>query len=120
MGLGGTCVIHPDLGGHHLCVFLTDCAGHPPQTIILNVTSWHRWKDQTLILQPGDHAFITRKSVIAYENACLLREWQVESVLREGISQPSASEELLLKIADGLTKSPFTPNKVKAFYQQYF
>ena len=120
MDLAGTGVIHPDFGGYHLCLFPTDYAGNPPQTIILNVTSLRHWKDQTLILQPGDHSFIVQKSVIAYENACLLREWQVERVLKEGIAQPPASTELLLRITEGLTKSPFTPNKVKAFYQKYF
>ena len=120
MDLAGTCVIHPDHGGHHLCLFPTDYAGNPPRTIILNATSWSHWKDQTLILQPGDHSFIVQKSVIAYDYACLLREWHVERILKEGTAQPPASTELLLRITDGLTKSPFTPNKVKAFYEKYF
>ena len=97
-----------------------DLAGGYKHLRTAGITSLRHWKDQTLILQPGDHSFIVQQSVIAYENACLLREWQVERVLKEGIAQPPASTELLLRITDGLTKSPFTPNKVKAFYQKYF
>ena len=80
MGLAGVCVIHPDFGGEHLCIFLTDYADYGKNqlvAVIVNVTSWREHKDQTLILQPGDHDFITKKSVIAYDNACLLQEWQV-------------------------------------------
>ncbi len=122
MGLAGVCVIHPDFGGEHLCIFLTDYADYGKNqlvAVIVNITSWREHKDQTLILQPGDHDFITKKSVIAYDNACLLQEWQVEFVLSKGKQQPPASKELLRRIGDGLLRSPFTPRDVRDFYEQY-
>ena len=93
MSLAGTCVVHPDFGGEHLCIFVTDYANYRDseiEAVIVNITSWHQRKDQTLILMPGDHDFITRKSV-----------------------------NLLLRIGNGLLRSPFTPDYVKDFYLQY-
>jgi hypothetical protein len=122
MSLAGTCVVHPDFGGTHLCIFVTDYANYRDseiEAVIVNITSWHQRKDQTLILMPGDHDFITRKSVVAYRSACLLKEWQVNHVLLSGKEQPPASRNLLLKIGNGLLKSPFTPEDVKQFYFQY-
>ncbi|MXZ08285.1 MAG: hypothetical protein F4Y79_02470 [Gemmatimonadetes bacterium] len=122
MGLAGTCVICPDWGGEHLCIFLTDFVNdkrREPKTIIVNVTSWTARKEQTLILYPGEHPFIIKKSVITYDNALLLAEWQVEHLLSNGKKQPAVSEELLRKIGGGLLRSPFTSTDVRDFYEQY-
>ena len=119
MPLAGRCVLIDDSGGHHLYLFLIECVGNPPQTILLNITSWYPGIDETCVLQPNDHPFIRTKSVIAYEYADILEEWRANILLRDGIFQPPIAPTLLLKIRQGLCESDQTPEEVKEFYQRY-
>lgn len=55
MSLAGECYLFEDGGGYHLHIFLSDYSGDPPQTIIVNITSWRENSDETCIIQPGEH-----------------------------------------------------------------
>lgn len=46
----GDCFVRPDFGGQHLNIVLTDFKGDPPAIILINLTSWKPYKDQTVIL----------------------------------------------------------------------
>ena len=111
----GDCFILPDSGGEHLCIVLTDYKGDPPSIILVNITSWKRHKDQTVIIETGEHAFVIKKSVVAYDMAVVLEEWRIERLLRLAKMQPRASADLLKKIRDGLLTSPRVPGKVVDF-----
>ncbi len=119
MLLAGRCVWLDDRGGGHLYLFITECVGNPSQTIMVNVTSWRRGLDETCILSPNDHPNISKKSIIYYEDARLIDEWRIEPILRNGDNAPSISQELLVKIQQGLCQSAETPPTVKDFYQKH-
>lgn len=119
MSLAGQCYLFEDMGSWHLNIFLTDYAGELQETIIVNVTSWHRKKDETCVVLPGEHSFITKKSIIFYKNATLLKERNAEYIITNGIHQNPISDALLNKICLGLCQSKETPPAVKEFYQKY-
>ncbi len=119
MLLAGRCVWLDDRGGGHLYLFLTECEGNPPQTIMVNVTSWRRGLDETCILSPNDHPNISKKSIIYYEDACLIEEWRSKIILRDCNNALPISQELLVKIQQGLCQSDETPPTVKDFYQRH-
>ena len=113
----GDCFILPDMGGQHLCVVLTEFKGDPPAIILVNITSWKPYKDQTVVINVGDHPFIRAKSVVAYERAAILEEWRIELLLRMAKMQPSASADLLNRVKEGLAASPHVPAKIVEFLE---
>jgi hypothetical protein len=55
-----------DLDGH-LCVILSDPTRDPNNVLIVAVTTWENYKDDSCMLDTGDHPFITHLSCIAYD-----------------------------------------------------
>lgn len=53
----------------------------------MNVTSWRFDCDETLILQPGDHPFITKKSIVHFDDAQFIPLARVEQLLTMGSSK---------------------------------
>lgn len=119
MAFAGKCVLLDDSGSSHLWIVITDGAGTPPQIIMVNVSSWRFGIDDTCVLQPNDHPFMIRKSVVLYQHACLFAERMVPTILRNGIYQPDISSDVLQRICRGLCESPNTPKKIKDFYERY-
>jgi hypothetical protein len=79
--------------------------------ILVSVTTLRSWRDQTMILQPGDHPYVRHPSVIFYKfamesNAGTLQQW-----IDTGRADPQAacSAELLKLIQQGITASKSTP-----------
>lgn len=110
----------------HLFVALTDpvsVAGYPsPGVLLVNLSSIYEGRDVdgACILQPGDHARITRPSYVVYEvaridHADALME-DVESGRTE-ILEPVASH-VLDRICAGLEASPNTPDEIIGFYRE--
>jgi hypothetical protein len=50
----------------HLWIVVSDPGADSENVLICNITTWTATKDQSCILQPGDHPFITHKSCINY------------------------------------------------------
>ena len=119
MSLAGECYLFEDGGGYHLHIFLTDYLGDPPQAIIVNITSWRKNSDETCIIQPGEHPFIRKKSVVLYGKASIIKESNVEYIKRQGKQQETISNELLYRMHAGLCKSKRTSKIVKEFYQKH-
>ena len=119
MSLAGECYLFEDGGGYHLHIFLSDYSGDPPQTIIVNITSWRENSDETCIIQPGEHPFIRKKSVVLYGKASIIKVSNVEYLKRQGKQQETISNKLLSKMCAGLCKSKRTSKRVKEFYRKY-
>jgi hypothetical protein len=102
----------------HLWIVLTP-AREDGKAVCVNVTSWKFECDQTVILGPGDHAFITKKSVIHFEDARFVQMEHVERLLTGGTDQfvcrrnYCCTHVLMDRIKDGLLKSKRTPNGIK-------
>ena len=119
MLLAGQCLWMDDWGGGHLYFFLTEVFGNPPHTIMMNVTSWRKGSDETCILFLGDHPNINKKSIIYYGRAELIGEEAAKVILRNSPKASPLSQEILVKIQQGLCQSDETPPTVKDFYQKY-
>jgi len=68
---------------------------------------------------PGDHSFLTKKSVIHYEDARFISLDRVEQLLASGTNQFVCKQQfcctyaLMERLRQGLLKSKRTPNGVK-------
>ncbi len=92
----------------HLWVILSDPDQHPQEVLAVFMTTADRRRDQTCILEPGDHPAITRKTCIAYGVATV---WTKASFLRaiqdDDIRMKEAvSDEVLEKIRKLAAFSP--------------
>lgn len=87
--------------------------------VCVNVTSRKPHSDATVVLQHGDHSFVTHESVINYQDAREMPINLVEQALATRTSQfvcvphDPCSPELLARIRDGLVKSKLTPKGIK-------
>ena len=67
---------------NHLWMVLSDPAQNDKEVLIVHFATWKRWWDQACIINVGEHSFITRKTIVAYEEgrvppfSLLLRLWQ--------------------------------------------
>lgn len=83
----------------------------PGIAVCVNVSSRKPHSDTTVILQRGDHSFVTHESVINYQDAREMPINLVEQALTARTSQfvcvphDPCSPELLGRIRDGLAKS---------------
>lgn len=104
----------------HLWIVLT-----PPRedgtAVCVNVTSWKFDRDDTVILEPGDHPFITKKSVVHYEDARFMNlEW-IEQLIAKRPNRFVCEQHhhctrvLMERLREGLLKSKRTPNGVKDY-----
>lgn len=100
---------------NHLHVIITDPQDDVSQAVaVVNVTGHHPNKDQTCVIEVGDHPWIIKKSVVAYKFAFILRLAEQEDFVRQSTKQRDVSPELLAKIQEG-TDSDYTEKKVQTF-----
>lgn len=110
----------PRVPTRHLWIVLTEPSSDADQMVIVNVTSLRKGADTTVVLQPGDHPFIVKPSVIYYAGARVVHVKNVEKGFAAGICVPddSCSPDLMARIQEGLLRSRFTPGAVAAFYRK--
>lgn len=103
----------------HLWFVLTEPYGNPPEVVIVNMTSLREDSDKTIILNQNDHTLISHPSSISYYYARLAKVQDIEKVINMGSlsKKKSCSQELLMKIRQGLIDSPDTPGDIKKFSQ---
>lgn len=133
MGIAGTCVRAQDEIGirKHLIIFVSDfipvVRGDKTEhfAIAVNLTTLKNRsgkksrQDTTTILKPGDHSFITRDSVIAYEYARIVSKSEALNMLKSGDKQEDLSDDVLASIVAGLQKSKYTRFEVRDFYNRH-
>jgi len=89
------------------------------KAICVNVTTKQSYSDPTLILQPGEHPFINRESVVYYAGAAWLDMAALNVAIAVGLGnlpchqRESCAPEMLKKIRCGLLRSPFTKRDIK-------
>src|SRR5438132_12029011 len=99
----------------HLYIVLPRVSGDD-EIVVANVTSdGDNIKDRTCVLQPGDHPFVKRQSVIFYQRAKIITAKTLNGWIGRGMVEPkdSASNPLMDRIRQGALDSPFTPNVAK-------
>ncbi|MYB58026.1 MAG: hypothetical protein F4X51_16675 [Gemmatimonadetes bacterium] len=133
MGIAGRCVLTQDEIGirKHLIIFVSDfipvVRGEKTEhfAIAVNLTTLKKRpgkksrQDTTTILKSGDHPFITRDSIIAYEYARIVSKSEALNMLKSGDKREDLSESVLARIVAGLQKSKYTRFEVRDFYNRY-
>jgi hypothetical protein len=101
----------------HLWIVVTEPYGKPSEVVIVNLTTRRDGSDLTVILKPGDRAFIKHETVVNYSDARIVQAGALLSflALQRDARNDDCSGELLARIKQGLLDSPFTPNKVKTY-----
>jgi hypothetical protein len=104
----------------HLWIVLTP-EREDGTALCVNVTSWKFDRDETVILQPGDHPFITKKSVVHYEDAQFMPLARVEQLLAMRSTKIVCEQKhcctykLIERLREGLLKSKRTAKGIKEY-----
>ncbi|MGH7459462.1 MAG: hypothetical protein ACREMA_00345 [Longimicrobiales bacterium] len=95
----------------HLWIVLTEPFDDPQTIIIVNFTTNRAGADQTVVLETGDHPFISHSTVVSYADAKLIKVATLQALVSAGLStfHSDCSEELLQLLREGLLRSSFTP-----------
>lgn len=108
----------PGGGTPHLWIAVTDPLGNPPKTVLVNFTTLRAdTADTTVILEPEEHPYLSRRSVVYYQDADIRPAEPFYEASRHSSypAFPDCPEATLQRIQDGILDSPFTPNKVKRY-----
>lgn len=105
----------------HLWVLATRPHPETGEAILVNVTTLRPHSDTTTILNPGDHPFVKKPSVVFYADARIVDTSLVDNGLRRGQFRPHDRfrPEVLARVQAGLAASPFTPKKIKAAHAAF-
>lgn len=104
----------------HLYIALCGQTGDPPIFIAVPLNTATLLTDRTVLLQPGDHPFVTRETSVSYD---LLHQFDVEKLLQlerlSSASQQTLFErrqrvrtEVLQRLVDGARVSDLAPKKM--------
>ena len=99
----------------HLWVVTSDVEQDSEQVVIANLTSRQFDIDTSCVLTDGDHPFIVRDTVIAYDRAQCVSLQVLENLLhiRQIHLHESFSAHILCRIRTGLMRSPHTIGDLK-------
>jgi hypothetical protein len=99
----------------HLWVVISDPSKDRSKVVAVNLTSQRTDKEQTCVIQPGEHPFVTHETVVMYAGARVVSESMILSAKQAGMFDfPSpVSPTLLSRIRDGAEKSRRLPTAAR-------
>lgn len=104
----------------HLWALITAPDPESGDAIMVNLTSQRPHSDTTTIIQPGEHPFVDRPTVVFYADARMVNANILEEGIHRGVVRQNAplSAELLQRIQDGLfAPRGLTPDKIKIAFK---
>lgn len=96
-------VVNPKDGlDEHLWVIISEPA-KSDKVLMVNFTSHAHFKDQSCILDVGDHDFIKHKTCVNYSDPKIVTKKQLESLVQSGLLQnrKNVGMAILNRILDG-------------------
>jgi len=101
----------------HLWILVTDACEGSAEAVIVSLTTLRLDRDQTVILQRGDHPFITHQTAVLYSDARIVDVSHIDAMIHHGtaVAHEPCSGLTLELVQDGLLQSPFTARKVISF-----
>jgi len=104
----------------HLWIVISDPTRNPKEVLLVNVTTWESWKDDTCIIEPKECEscpFIKHTSCVDYRRAKIESSEKIEKMVADGLikRQSKTHPQLLMKIRKGAQVSAFLPNKCQLF-----
>jgi len=96
---------------NHLFIIISDPAQEPTRIVTANFTSWRADKDQSCVVEPREHRFITRRSCVQYAGNRLIDLTEYRRLLAAGeiVAHDPVQDKLLNRILAGAATSPFIP-----------
>jgi hypothetical protein len=93
--------------------FVVSLPQENPEVVIVNLTTHSQSKDQSCILDVGDHPWIKHKSCISYRDAKLVSEEKLDFLVRQGHLSPQAAiaDAVITKILIGAEITDEMPMK---------
>ena len=119
-GLGDTLALpKPGQEKEHLFALITAPDSESGEAIMINLTTLRPHSDSTTVLQPGDHPFVDRPTVVFYADARLVKAALLETAIQQGVGRrhEPLSVGLVKRIQEGLLASPFTPARIKTAFE---
>jgi hypothetical protein len=89
--------------------------------VVVNITTLRGAKDQTIVLQSGEHEFIKHDSCVNYAMAEVLSIEKLHARLGSGRAKRHSdmNADLTALVLSGFTASPFTKNRIVDFIRNY-
>ena len=116
LNLGDTVMLpKPGQEKEHLWALITAPNPESGDAIMVNLTTQRPHSDITTIIQPGEHPFVDRPTVVFYADARMVNVKRLEQGLGESLVRlhMPLSTDLLQRIQEGLLASRLTPDKIK-------
>jgi hypothetical protein len=104
----------------HLWIVLTD-PNSENQVLIVNITSFKSWQDQTVMLNQGEHSFITQRSCVFYREAEIVDNSKLDEAEKRGAiaKRESCSQGVIDLVRSGVIASPQTKRVIKKFFNDF-
>ena len=121
LALGDTVLLpKPGQGKPHLWVLLTAVNPETGDAIIVNFTTERPHSDKTVVIQPGEHRFVDRPTVVFYADARFVNLIHLDAAVQQGIAtrHDALTPALLKRVQAGLLASTLTPTKIKTAFAQ--
>jgi hypothetical protein len=101
----------------HLWIVLTNPDGNPPEVVAVMLRTAKHYTDPTVVLQVGDHPFISRPSSVHYSTA---QRFRVSEIIRLSARQdcgiqPDLPKAVLAKVQAGLAASPYVVPSIRTY-----
>lgn len=93
----------------HLFFVISDPKLDRERVVVVPLMTWDEYKDQTCVLETGEHPFVRHRSYIDYGCGDLVKARNVERQLeqKEFRAHKPASAKLLARIREGAERSDF-------------
>ncbi len=116
----GSCFQFGDGNGKHLHVIVAESSEEITGLVMLvyiSSSDSEAWRDDTTILNVGDHPFITKKSWVRYQNIKIENKQSLfnPAIKYEGV----ISSSVLDRIQDGIKKSKRVPRNIKDIFIEW-
>jgi hypothetical protein len=103
----------------HLYVVISSPENNEGKVIHVNLTGKKEWSDCSCVLQPGDHPFVSKETVVNYASATMCLAVHIDQAMgptfypRALFPNAPVSDEVLERIQLGALHSPYFPSGFK-------
>ena len=104
--------------GIHLHVIVAEIQpGKDGLVMLVYLSSAESYRDETTIVEQGEHPFITKKSWVRYRNTKIMQRASLDGKIQKYYGK--VSPQFLDKIQKGLLKSKFTSGECKRCFKEW-
>ena len=99
----------------HLWAVISDIQQSVDEIVIVNFTSWRQDKDESCLLDKGDHPHIQHKTYISYRDAHVVTLAKLEELESQSLitRKETLDSDILTRVREGAMVSPFAKLKIR-------